>query len=253
MPIYNGIPPWNNTALPTNHPFNIHQSTDVIPPYIRPLPPKRRPSRWDRALMDVRKSVQSPDNNSAHYRRVSPTDVIAALGNINPVYRGKPKKLPMKLLQCAAFATVEAQSLTWTGLTYRDHFVIGKYKGKGKLTAPGLRLLEYWADKYPAFKPFFEAYVPKKARKEILADSFDLEMGKLPKRVLDLIEKNDVIQKKRDEILKTAAEIEQANREYVNRRSQVNTQSYNDAQRQLMYQQMMQQQQVWKLDGDGRF
>ena len=43
----------------------------------------------------------------------------------------------------------------------------------------GLALLDHWCEAFPKFRPFAMAYVNNKARKEIIADCFDLAMGVL--------------------------------------------------------------------------
>ena len=195
----------------------------------------RRRTVWDKALDELRKQPSQTNDVSTHYKSVSPDLVISVLGKINPVYRGRPKKLPLFLLGSAMFANRPGLLYVSSGLTYSDHCVKEKYKQKGRLTATGLRLLEHWARVYPSFAPFFEAYVPKKARKEIMADSFDLEMNVLPKRVRELKARHDAIMAHEAEVLAEAAKIEAAKRKYVSSKSTQNASALHNALIQQQY------------------
>lgn len=119
-------------------------------------------------------------------------DAIEGLGNYNPIYSGRPKAITMKLLEAAAGQRADnfLSSLCSTGLFYQTPSLHGVRRARMLTSYAGLSLLDHWAEKFPAFKPFVDAYVTKKMRRMIASDCFDMVNGKTPKWMDDEMEKN---------------------------------------------------------------
>lgn len=134
----------------------------------------------------------------AFYRHADEDKVIEALGDYNPLYAGRPKHLAMALLYAAGGrdSTKKAYILQNAGLTYRLPHLVGVRKGGVRTSAVGLKLLDYWAEKFPKFAPFVTAFVTKKARKEIICDCVDFVLDMFPASFREAEEKNKLYQVK---------------------------------------------------------
>lgn len=134
----------------------------------------------------------------AFYRHADEDKVIEALGDYNPLYSGRPKHLAMALLYAAAGrdSTRKAYMLQNAGLTYCLPALVGVRKRAVRTSAVGLKLLDYWAEKFPKFAPFVAAFVTKKARKEIICDCVDFSLDMFPACFREAEEKNKLYQVK---------------------------------------------------------
>lgn len=134
----------------------------------------------------------------AFYRHADEDKVIEALGDYNPLYSGRPKHLAMALLYAAAGrdSTRKAYMLQNAGLTYCLPSLVGVRKRAVRTSAVGLKLLDYWAEKFPKFAPFVAAFVTKKARKEIICDCVDFSLDMFPACFREAEEKNKLYQVK---------------------------------------------------------
>jgi DNA-binding PadR family transcriptional regulator len=56
----------------------------------------------------------------------------------------------------------------------------GRRRRSYRLTLAGLAVLDDWSQANPSFRPFFEAFVPKKARNEIALMAMDIALGQVP-------------------------------------------------------------------------
>lgn len=121
------------------------------------------------------------------YLHMLPIDTaIEMLGNYNPIYSSRPKELPMWLLESAAApARLNKTQMTRTGLIYYVPMQTGVRSTRRITSAAGLALLDHWAEKFPAFKPFVNAFVNDAMRERITCDCFDMSLGVTPKWIAD--------------------------------------------------------------------
>lgn len=101
--------------------------------------------------------------------------VVEQLGEYNPMYNKRPKKLAFKLLN--AMIPVRKYwnvNLMACGLTYDYPELIGVRASRERTSAAGLALLNHWYNKFKPFRPFYDAFVDKKDVGEIRAECFDL-------------------------------------------------------------------------------
>lgn len=186
--------------------------------------PPRRISRVHRAIVELTKapSRDLPDEVRPYYRSVSSDTIIHELGFVRPVRCGRPHHLARRLLELAA-GDVPHMYYQNCGLTYMVPFIPGRAKTKSRLTINGLKLLDYWAEKSPAFRPFVAAYVTKKARQVILQDCIDFELGVVPLRIKDMLEKQKAAyaDMQRKEMLKLDEYIRMKQMEHQKRKSEM--------------------------------
>lgn len=126
---------------------------------------------------------------------------IQHLGDYNPIYGGTPKKLAMALLMSAANPSRfgGAYALHSVGLVYPYPSLVGVRRMRHRTSVAGLALLDHWAEKFPKFKPFVDAYVTSKDRKKITAECYDLAMGVRPLSFIAADAKNEVYAKRAEE------------------------------------------------------
>jgi hypothetical protein len=119
------------------------------------------------------------------FRVLSGNDAINCFGKLRPHMSLRPKKWAEMLLRTCPSPT-QAYSKTASfyyhqavgaGLMYALPLIYGSKRTRFRLTASGIVLLDYYADRWPDFAPFVSAYLPKKAREEIQCDSCDFIMG----------------------------------------------------------------------------
>lgn len=137
------------------------------------------------------RAVMQPVSTS--FFLLSAEDAIEVLGNYNPLYAGRPKAVAMKLLNASAGQLRDAyyDSLCKTGLFYQTPVLVGVRAARMLTSYAGLMLIDHWSERFPAFKPFADAYVTKKMRRRISEDCFDMVNGKTPKWIEDEIKKNE--------------------------------------------------------------
>lgn len=139
------------------------------------------------SLVAMANNTVTPENQSVfHIFRYNTVDnAISVFGNYNPLYAGKPKWLAMKLLEGAAGRARINGRLLVSGLVYKTPMLIGVRKSGMHTSYVGLALLDHWAEKFPRFKAFVDAYVSKKMRRKIASDCFDLSLNIAPKEWAD--------------------------------------------------------------------
>lgn len=179
-----------------------------------PAAPKivRRMSPWQKAMHDAMRYVPSLVKDSPvsnHYKPAPLEYLISMFGKMNPVYGGRPKQHIMPLLNAANsdYYFMAQHAYKNCGLVYTTHEIAGKRKIKARLTANGLALLDHWAVCFPAFRKYVKAYVSKKAREEIIGNSFDFQMGVLPASIQKMKDRHDAILKEQAETQAKAAAI----------------------------------------------
>lgn len=179
-------PPGNLTPWTTNS-VNTSAHTHALKPqrgafvYVEPQHPNGRMPKINLLLTDMALNTVRKVGDFAFIEGDRAIDV---LGNYNPMYAGRPKKLAMLMLESAA-GRAPWSSIAYAGLAYRMPKKTGIRKAGRRTSHAGLMLLDHWAQKFPPFAPFVMAYVSVKSRKEITADCFDLSMGAIPKWMLD--------------------------------------------------------------------
>lgn len=150
-----------------------------------------RRSTIDKKLTELIKRAKNGETANS-FSLLMADDAIEVLGDYNPMYSGRPKALTMRLLEASAgqIRNNFLSSFCNTGLFYQTPSLTGVRAARMLTSHAGLTLLDHWAVKFPAFKPFVDAYVNPKMRKMISCDCFDMAQGKLPSWMEAEIEKN---------------------------------------------------------------
>jgi hypothetical protein len=147
-----------------------------------------KPTLFGAALMEAANhasdsSVMTTDQQA--FRILSGNDAINCFGKLRPHMSLRPKKWSEMLLRTCPSPT-QAYSKTASfyyhqavnaGLMYALPLIYGSKRTRFRLTASGVVLLDYYADRWPDFAPFVKAYLPQKSREEIQSDSCDFIMG----------------------------------------------------------------------------
>lgn len=186
---------------------------------LKPAMPQvaRRKTRQLIAMIELSKLPGRDINPEVrqYFKSVTPDTLIHHLGYIRPVRSGRPHALAQHLLELAA-GDCGGRFYLNAGLTYTVPFIPGQRKTRSRLTMAGLKLLEYWAEKSPSFRPFMTAYVTKKARKEVMSDTIDFEMGVVPARIQDILvrQKKAYADLQQKELMKIDDYIAMKQREY---------------------------------------
>lgn len=187
---------------------------------IRPAAGIRTPRRKTRQLIAMIELSRLPGreiNNEVrqYFKSITPDTLIHHLGYIRPVRCGRPHSLAQHLLELAA-GDCGGRFYLNAGLTYTVPFIPGQRKTRSRLTMAGLKLLEHWAEKSPSFRPFMAAYVTKKARREIMSDTIDFEMGVVPARIQEILvrQKKAYADLQQKELMKIDDYIAMKQREY---------------------------------------
>lgn len=166
----------------------------------RPVKKYRTKTVWEKMISKAMEApaITLPDAVRPYYRAVPFDTILALFGNYNPIYSGRPKRtvLPLLVSAPASASFMRQGSFKLAGLAVIEPSIPGKRKCRMRLSMNGLMLLDHWAGKHPRFKPFVDAYVPKKAREEIAATAFDLTMGGVPEYIRALHEKAEIEAKK---------------------------------------------------------
>lgn len=123
--------------------------------------------------------------------------LISIFGKMKPVYNGRPQRWMTNILN-AVPAPYSSNSKTAAayfrtgvnaGMFYMMPPLIGRRRITYRATSATLGLLDYWADKHKNFRPFYDAYVTNKARKEIGIDCSTFALGFVPKKISAMEEK----------------------------------------------------------------
>lgn len=116
---------------------------------------------------------------------------VTVLGDYNPLYAHRPKKLARFLLEAIHLSRFwDIGMLAPCGLVYPVPELVGVRSKRGRTSYAGLALLQHWCEKFPKFKPFYDAYASKKAVEEITVECFDLAMDVRPVSFVELDKKN---------------------------------------------------------------
>jgi hypothetical protein len=167
---------------------------------------KIRFDKWTKKMIELGMRTKAINDTTESYIRSSDSgEIIAQLGNINPIYNQRPKKTPIRLLLAIngiRHKIVQDRLLWQAGLFYKLPSVAGKRRSEYRLTLNGVKLLDHWADKYKSFRPFLDAYMSAKSRKKIISDCVDFQIGIVPLSIMDLLERDKkeqaLIQKERE-------------------------------------------------------
>lgn len=113
--------------------------------------------------------------------------VIETLGDYNPLYSKRPKKLTLALLSRVEMGKCwNNTALIYSGLMYMIPGLPGVRSQRCRISVAGWELMEHWAKKFPAFKKHWLAYVDKKAKAQIYSDCFDLALGHRPASFVEM-------------------------------------------------------------------
>ena len=163
----------------------------------------RRLTRLQKALKEVRLlasrleyKVPLTEENYIMYS-IQSEDLIEMLGDLRPIHSGRPTSWAMTLLQAVPAPVtrdnVPMPSLLYmgyaAGMFYTFPSIIGKRKRRSRLSAPALRLLDHYAEKWPSFRPFHAAFVTKKSRQEIDVATYDALSGSFSPAMIDEFDK----------------------------------------------------------------
>lgn len=169
----------------------------------KPLVKRRRTPKWEQKFIEAAKLPERdlPFEISGFYKAISADSLIELLGDYNPLYAGRPKKHVETLLKMAHPIASTPMMYTFYvrgGLAFRIPYLPGRRKTRLRLTAAGIKLLDHWAEKHRRFKPFVDAYLPNKARKEINLACIDFEFGSLPAFIREDLKKQAELSAKMD-------------------------------------------------------
>lgn len=107
--------------------------------------------------------------------------VIEVLGDYNPLYSKRPKKLTAALLSRVEMGKCwNNTALIYSGLMYMIPGLPGVRSQRCRISVAGWELLEHWAKKFPSFEKHWLAYMDNKAKEQIYSDCFDLALGHRP-------------------------------------------------------------------------
>lgn len=150
------------------------------------------PSHLDKMLLKMTQLHHWTGDNELQYRfrHFTVEEAVQMFGDYNPIYAGKPKKLAYWLLNGAAGRTTFNGRLIAAGLAYATPSLIGVRKTGTMTSYVGLGLLDHWAERFPRFKPFVDAFVTQKMRRKIASDCYDFSLGVYPKDWRDAEVKN---------------------------------------------------------------
>lgn len=124
------------------------------------------------------KRVQHTDSVFVH---AFAETVIETLGDYNPLYSKRPKKLAAALLSRVEMGRCWNQlALINSGLMYMIPGLPGVRAQRCRITVAAWELLDHWAKTFPSFEKHWLAYVDNKAKAQIYSDCFDLALGHRP-------------------------------------------------------------------------
>lgn len=180
--------------------------------------PKRRETVWMKALYKLNDEGKFHSESKNFFKEVHSDVIIEHLGKFNPMYNRKPKRVVFHLLSMAAAPARVYNQLHYrrAGLCYELPAVPKRSRAKGRLTAAGVLLLDYWAAKYPKFKPFVDAFLPAKARGEIMSDCTLMVLGNgVPPCVQKRLDQIDAIKRRDQEFTKHVQEMERQRQRWL--------------------------------------
>lgn len=170
-------------APPQPHIWGPFPMTAVTKP---PFRPKQTP--FGTALQEAMDHAADSSvwtTEELKFRILSGNDAINIFGKLRPHMNLRPKKWAEMLLRtCPAPTNAYSKTAQFyyhqgvaAGLMYALPLIYGQRRTRFRLSASGVVLLDYYADRWPDFKPYVNAYLPAKAREEIQVDSCDFIMG----------------------------------------------------------------------------
>lgn len=184
--IYTAMTPISAVGVP------LTASIYNVPPPVTTLsakPPFRpKVTPFGTALMEaVNQATDSSvwTTEEIRFRILSGNDAINIFGKLRPHMKLRPKKWAEMLLRtCPSPTNAYSKTAQYyyhqavsAGLMYALPLVYGSRRTRFRLSASGVVLLDYYADRWPDFMPYVKAYLPQKAREEIQVDSCDFIMG----------------------------------------------------------------------------
>jgi hypothetical protein len=152
---------------------------------------KLKLSKFEEAKKKLRRPSKPLQGIDWYFEHVSCEDVIQTLGWWNPTHGGRPKMFVQKLLDGIPSAC-PGKGMHWKGLglMYFTPPVVGRSRSKNRTSVAGLALLKHWAENFPGFKRFFDAYYDPKCETEITLDCIDLALGVFPTRFQKVTDAN---------------------------------------------------------------
>lgn len=247
---YSMLPPMPKTQRVAGLPAPIIRPKRPVPKVFfadRPRDHAVKGYRTPAIDVKIQKVFMIAEQKSNDFIFVPHDSVIDILGDYNPLYGGRPKKLAMSLLNGVGVMKMwNNYMLHVCGLVYAVPLLVGVRGPRCRTSFAGLSLLEHWCQKFPKFKPFYDAYVRPKYRKQISSDCMDLIMGIRPKSFVDMDTLNieyrlkyeareyrRLMKEKEKELQKHM----KAQSNQLNLGSQLSQQAYNDAYAQAINQQ----------------
>ena len=207
--IWNGLPADRQALtgglLMAGSPFHSSGLTPIQQAALpAPGPSVRKPpsSRLERAKWVIKRLPWEERGTGVnrYYRSVPCETVVEAFGWLNPVLNGRPKDFAQMLLNGLP-SPCSGKGYRWMelGLVYFTPPIIGHRRSWNRTTAAGLALLKHWNEKFPKFRPFFQAYYDAKTEDQIMLDCVDFTLGRMPYWFEAVLAKNKEIEKKREE------------------------------------------------------
>ena len=146
----------------------------------------RRPA-FIKAVDKIRRTPQIRDtsNVSGFYKYYPAEFLFEHLGPLQTIRNGIPIGWVNNMLMAAAAPRKFSEMGMYysAGIMFLTVPVLGKKARRARLTVTGLELLDMLAEKNKKLKPFVDAYVSKKARKEIYEACFAFQLNKVPEWV----------------------------------------------------------------------
>lgn len=141
-----------------------------------PLVPEPNRKKWGTGA-NQRRPVDRFLRKAHKAGKESVDEMIDALIEQSPLYGGIPREPAQILLEGCNVEVprgrvfrnlVLPQQLETLGLMMMIPGEPGRKRWGSKTNIKGLKLLQGWRDRYPRFRPFYEAYVPRKVEKRII-------------------------------------------------------------------------------------
>lgn len=163
-------------------------------------PPKKKEKRKDqhqKIIADLTKQLEEyvVDIGGYEYRywMVDGYRAVELFETYRPIRlsTGRLKDFPYLLLHSASEAVRTAKfsnkyaGVGVGGLMYPVPEVPKRHRWEWKLSYAGLMVIDHWADKYPRFKSYVDAFITDKDRKEIVESSAMMRMGIPTEEVYD--------------------------------------------------------------------
>lgn len=186
-------------------------------PYAQPKKKEKRKDQHQKIIADLTKQIEEyvVDIGGYEYRywMVDGYRAVELFETYRPIRlsTGRLKDFPYMLLHSASEAVrTQKFSNKFTGvgvggLMYPVPEVPKRHRREWKLSYAGLMVIDNWADKYPRFKSYVDAFITDKDRKEIVESSAMMRMGIPTEEVYDRAVMNEkyknIIEKEKAEMV----------------------------------------------------